>query len=393
MPWKRWSGPWRAIPVLGPTQILAWGALFYPPVLVMPLIAAERDWSLAFCMGGFSLGLLMAGLVAPTVGGLIDRYGGHWVMAAGALVGALGVVALALTVNRVNYLAAWTAIGVAMAASLYDPAFATLGRIFGAEARRPITILTFIGGFASTVSWPATYVLIEYLGWKGAYLVFAALLAFVAAPLLAFALPRERFKARALAPGEVHAPPKTLPARGAVFILVIVAFSAYAFIPSAMSAHLLAIFDRLGIDYKIGVILGALFGPAQVLARLAEFLYAREIHPLVIARFAVALTLAGFALMFALGVSLWVALAFVVMFGVSNGLMTIARGTVPLVLFGAAGYGKTVGKIAGPSLVLQAAAPLVLAFVAERYGDYPALGVVALAALAAFIAFLLVRRP
>src|SRR5712691_10636078 len=189
MRWPPLSGPWRAIPVLGPTQILAWGALFYPPVLVMPLIAAERDWSLAFCMGGFSLGLL-----APTMGGLIDRYGGHWVMAAGALVGALGLLALALTTNRVNFLAAWMAIGVAMAASLYDPAFATLGRIFGAEARRPITILTFMGGFASTVSWPATYVLIEYFGWKGTYFVYAALFA-LAAPLLAFALPRERFKA------------------------------------------------------------------------------------------------------------------------------------------------------------------------------------------------------
>src|ERR1700730_12647632 len=204
MRWPPLSGPWRAIPVLGPTQILAWGALFYPPVLVMPLIAAEGDWSLRFCMGGFTLRLLMGGLAAPTVGGLIDRYGGHWVMAAGALVGALGVLALALTVNRINYLAAWMAIGIAMAASLYDPAFATLGRIFGAEARRPITILTFIGGFASTASWPATYVLIEHLGWKGAYFVYAAILAFVAAPLLAFALPRERFKAQPLAPGGVR---------------------------------------------------------------------------------------------------------------------------------------------------------------------------------------------
>src|SRR6202049_312153 len=393
MRWPPLSGPWRAIPVLGPTQILAWGALFYPPVLVMPLIAAERDWSLAFCMGGFSRGLLMAGLVAPTVGGLIDRYGGHWVMAAGALVGALGVVALALTTNRANYLAAGMAIGIAMPASLYDPAFATLGRIFGAEARRPITILTFIGGFASTVSWPATYVLIGHLSWKGAYFVYAALLALVAAPLLAFALPRERFKARALAPGEVHVPPKTLPARGAVFTLIIVAFTAYAFIPSAMSAHLLAIFDRLGIDYKVGVILGALFGPAQVLSRLAEFLYAREVHPLLIARFAVALTIAGFALIFALGINLWVATAFMVMFGVTNGLMTIARGTVPLVLFGAGGYGKIVGKIAGPALAMQAAAPLVLALVAERLGDYHALGVVALFAIAALTAFFVVRRP
>jgi MFS family permease len=390
----RWlSGPWRAIPVLGPTQILAWGALFYPPVLTMPLVAAEQDWSLAFCMGGFSLGLLVAGVSAPTIGGLIDRYGGHWVMAAGALVGALGCLALALGMSRANFLAGWMGIGVAMAASLYDPAFATLGRIFGAEARRPITVLTFIGGFASTVSWPASYVLIAQFGWRGMYLVYAVLLAFLAAPLLAFALPRERFKARALAPGEVHVPPKTLPARGTVFALVIAAFTAYAFIPSALSAHLLAIFDRLGIDFRTGVILGALFGPAQVLARLGEFLLAREVSPLVIARWALVLMLVGFALMLTLGISLPIATLFILMFGVTNGLMTIARGTVPLWLFGAAGYGRLVGRIAGPSLIMQAAAPLVLALVIERSSDQFALGLVACFGVAALVSFCLIRRP
>src|SRR5690242_12246761 len=143
-------GPWRAVPVLGVTQILAWGALFYPPVLTVPLIAADHGWSLAFTMGGLSIGLLAAGLVAPTVGRMIDRYGGHVVMTVGSLIGAAGLVALVNAGSMPTYLTAWVVIGVAMAASLYDPAFASLGRIFGAGARRPITMLTFIGGLAST---------------------------------------------------------------------------------------------------------------------------------------------------------------------------------------------------------------------------------------------------
>ena len=162
-------GPWRAVLVLGITQIIAWGAIFYPPVLTVPLIATESGWSMTFAMGGFSLALLAAGLVSPRVGRLIDRFGGHYVMTAGSLLAALGLVVLVMAGHAVVYLAAWMLLGVAAAASLYDSAFATLGRIFGAAARRPITVLTLAGGFASTVSWPVTYLLIEAVGWRGTY--------------------------------------------------------------------------------------------------------------------------------------------------------------------------------------------------------------------------------
>src|SRR5205814_4726654 len=137
-------------------------------------------------------GLLVGGLVAPRVGRLIDRYGGHRVMPLGSLLGSAGLVALVLAQHPLAYLVTWMALGVAMAASLYDPAFATLGRIFGSAARRPITVLTFMGGLASTASWPATHVLLGRYDWRGTYLVYAALLALVAAPLHAFALPRIR---------------------------------------------------------------------------------------------------------------------------------------------------------------------------------------------------------
>ena len=386
-------GPWRAVPVLGVTQILAWGALYYPPVLTVPLIAAERDWSLAFTMGGLSIGLLAAGLIAPLAGRMIDRHGGHVVMAVGSLMAAAGLVALVLAPNRVAYLAAWVVIGAAMAGALYDPAFATLGRIFGPAARRPITVLTFMGGFASTASWPATRVLLDACGWRGTYLVYAALLALVAAPLHAFALPRERADAQARPAGAATAAAVHLPARGSAFWLVAAGFAAYAFVPSGLSAHLLAIFGRAGIEPATVVAIGALFGPSQVAARLCEFAFAGNAHPLNLARAAFGLIVCAFVVLALAGIAAPVAAAFAIMFGLSNGLVTIARGTVPLALFGPTGYGRLIGRIAGPGLVVQSAAPLVLAFVAERASDAAALAFVCGFALIALACFLAIRRP
>ena len=392
------AGPWRAVLVLGVTQILAWGAIFYPPVLTVPLIAAERGWSMTFTMGGFSLALLTAGLASPRVGWLIDRHGGHRVMPVGSLLGALGLVGLVYADHPVAYLAVWMLLGVAIAASLYDPAFATLGRIFGAAARRPITALTLAGGFASTVSWPATHVLLEAVGWRGTYLVYAALLAGVAAPLHAFALPRTRADVasrRAPSAGPAQVPTVVLPPTGWPFVLLVAAaFAAYAFVPSGLSAHLLAIFGRAGIDAATVVAIGALFGPAQVAARIGEFVFARRIHPLNVARFAVGMLLLAFALLALLGLlgrrpprssrscSEWPT-------GSSPSRAGRCRSRCsapPATAISWAGSAE-------PFLVMQAIAPLVLAFVAERTSDPAVLAVVAAFALIAFIGLAAIRRP
>jgi hypothetical protein len=386
-------GPWRAVLVLGVTQILTWGILFYPPVLMMPLIAADRGWSLSFAMAGFSLALLVAGSTAPTIGGWIDRYGGHVVMAAGSLLGACGVALLAFAAHPVAYLAVWIILGVAIAANLYDPAFATLGRIFGTAARRPITWLTLAGGFASTVSWPATQLALTFTDWRGTYLLFALVLACVAAPLHAFALPRTCAPPAPASDGAAAALPASLPARGLVFVLVAAAFAAYAFIPSGLAAHLIAMFGRAGIDPATAVVIGALFGPSQVAARVCELSFGGRAHPLNLARFSVALILAGFALLALFGLVLWAAVAFAIMFGAANGLMTIARGAVPLALFGATGYGRVLGRIAKPFQVMQAVAPLALAFVVERSGDPAALAVTAAFGAVALVCLLAIRRP
>jgi MFS family permease len=387
-------GRWRAVSVLGITQIITWGVLFYPPVLTMPLIAADRGWSISFAMGGFSLALFVGGLVAPRVGALIDRYGGHVVMPCGSLIAAVGVVALTYAAHPVAYLAVWMLLGIAMAAQLYDAAFATLGRIFGGAARQPITFLTLAGGFASTVGWPAARILLDSVGWRGTYLVYAAVRVLVAAPLHAFALPRVRAITETR-PGGTASPasPTTVPAKGLTFILVAVAFGAYAFVPSGLSAHLLAIFGRAGIDAATVVTIGALFGPSQVAARLCELFFARNLHPLIMVRSALTVLICAFAMLVAFGVSLTTAAAFAIIFGMANGLFTIARGTLPLALFGPNGYGSVVGRLAGPWLLMQSMAPLALAFVIERTSDSIALVVVAGFALVALACLLLLRRP
>lgn len=386
-------GSWRAVVVLGVTQILAWGALFYPPVLMMPLIAADRGWSLAFAMSGFSLALLVAGFCAPGVGGMIDRHGGHVVMAAGGLLGAIGLVCLTMATHPAAYLAAWVILGVSISATLYDPAFATLGRIFGHAARRPITALTLAGGFASTVSWPATHFFLSWTSWQGTYLIFAGLLAFVVAPLHAFLLPRTRANAGKPFDANVALPSAPLPSRGLAFILVATAFAAYAFVPSGLAAHLLAMFERAGIGASSAVLIGALFGPAQVAARLCEMIFARNVHPLNIARIALAMMLGGFALLAVFGFSVPVAVAFAIMFGAANGLITITRGAVPLALFGASGYGRLLGRIAKPFQIMQALAPVVLAFVVERLSDATGLALAAAFTLVALGCMAAIRRP
>jgi MFS family permease len=385
--------PWRAVPVLGVTQILSWGTIFYTPVLIVPLIAQDRGWTMSFAMGGFSVGLLVAGLSAPYVGRAIDRFGGHVVMAIGSLVCASGLFLIVQAANRVAYIGVWMLLGLGMASNLYDAAFGSLGRIFGVAARRPITALTLAGGFASTVSWPSTHFLLEAVGWRGTYLIYAVLLAGISAPLHALALPRGRFEPEPTSKDNALAPANVLPARGLTFVLVAAAFASYAFVPSGLSANLLAIFTRSGIDSGTVVWIGALFGPAQVGARLVEFAFGRDLHPLWVVRFALGALLCAFVMLLLLGISVPAAAAFALIFGGANGLVTITRGAVPLALFGASGYGRLMGRLAGPWLLVQAAAPSVVAFVVDRASDDAALAVAAGFAAVALACFIVIRRP
>ena len=388
------AGPWRAVLVLGVTQIITWGTLFYPPVLTVPLIAAERGWSLTFAMAGFSLALLVGGIVSPAVGRLIDRYGGHRVMPVGSLLAALGLVGLVHADHPVAYLGGLDAArrrdrGVALRSGLRHarPHLRRRRALadHGAHAGRRLRLDRELAGDLSP----------DPKHWLARHLPGLCRGAGVASRRRCT---RSRCRARApnrrspAAASSVPAAP-LLPPHGWAFVMVATAFAAYAFVPSGLSAHLLAIFGRAGIDAATVVTIGALFGPSQVFARVCELAFARGVHPLLVARLAVGILLAAFALIALLGVSALVAAVFMVMFGIANGLITIARGAVPLVLFGPVGYGALIGRIAGPWLVMQAIAPLVLAFVAERASDPAVLALVAMLALVSFVCLVALRPP
>jgi len=387
-------GAERAVIVLSLTEILSWGILIYPPVLTMPHMAIDRGWSLAFCMAGLSIGLVISGLLSPTACGLIDRHGGNRVMSLGAVAGALGLAGLAFVDRWPAYVACWLLIGIAMSSTLYDPAFTTLTRIFGATARRQITFVTFAGGFASTVGWPATHFLLEHVGWRGTYLVFAGVFAFVIAPLHAFALPRAvSDPPQRTVKHEAMVPTGFLSPHGWSFVLLATAFALHAFLLSGVTSNLLAMLERGGIDATTVVMIGTLFGPSQVVARLGDFAFANRTSPMWVARTAMITMTVAFAALALAGISPVVAAAFSIMFGAANGVMTIARGALPLVMFGPVGYGRVIGRIARPALLLQALAPFAVASAAEILSDRVVLSIAAFGAAVALACFYAIRVP
>jgi hypothetical protein len=357
--------------VLGVTQILAWGSSYYLLAVLAEPIAASTDWPLAWVVSGLSLGLLTAGLVSPRVGDGIERYGGRPVLATSAALLAFGLVGLALAPSLLIYFAAWLVLGIGMGAGLYDAAFATLGRLYGQRAPTAIATLTLFGGLASTVCWPLSAFLVSEYGWRGACLIYAGIHLAVVLPLYMFALPREPgqdVSSSASPDGQVHkdrtkgpVPAGSMP----VFMLLAATITVSSMISSVVSVHLLSILGAQDIALAAAVALGALVGPAQVGARAVEMLIGRYHHPI--------WTMVASTLFVAIGVgALWGGLpiisAALVFYGAGIGIESIARGTLPLALFGADRYAAIMGRIAMPSLVAQAVSPSLSVLLMEGSG-------------------------
>jgi hypothetical protein len=370
---------------LGITQILAWGSSYYLPAVLAPSIAREMGWPLSWVIGGLSLGLLVSGLVSPLVGRGIHRHGGRSILAASSVMLGLGLGCIGLAQNAGTYFGGWLMIGIGMGAGLYDAAFATLGRHYGLRARRLIGILTLFGGLASTVCWPLSAFLLTAVGWRGACFVYAGLQVFVSLPLLLIAMPRaarpiaeEVAEARSRGGGGVVGR-SDLP----LFVMLAVTFTLIEAVTSVVSVHLLTILQTRGIEFASAVALGALIGPAQVAARAVEIAFGRRYHPIWTLVAATVLAAAGLGWLLA-GPSL-PAMA-LVLYGAGIGISSIARGSVPLALFGTANYAVLMGVLAFPSLVMQAIAPWVGAQLLERGGAKATIS--ALAGIAAVNLFL-----
>lgn len=364
---------------LGIFQILAWGSSFYLLTVLAPAIIAQTQWPSAFVVGGLSMALLVAGLVSPRIGHTIQRFGGRPVLAASSVLFATGLITLALAPVLPVYLAGWFVIGLAMASGLYDPAFATLGRHYGEDARRMITAVTLFGGFASTVCWPLTAWLLEQYGWRTTCAVYAGLHAFVGLPSYLLLLPKNppeliaNEKAKAAGKSQLpHA--QQFPA----LVLLGIILTLGAVILSMVSTHLVTLLQTRGIELAAAVALGALIGPSQVSARVIEMTVGRRFHPLWTMLIGVVLVALGILLLWS---GLPLIAAALIAYGAGNGISSIVRGTVPLVLFGPSRYAVLMGKLGLPILIGMAAAPTLGALLIDAGGArlaYGTLGVISL---------------
>jgi predicted MFS family arabinose efflux permease len=373
---SRWLGhpATHAIGALGITQIIAWGTTLYALGVLGKPIAEDTGWSQSLVFAGLTIGLVVSAGVSTVVGRSIDRRGGQKIMALGSLLMAAGLVALARAETPFGYLAAWAFLGISMRMCLYDAAFAALVQVTPSRGRRAISYLTLFGGFASSIFWPIAHLLNQAYGWRATFLIFAGINLALCAPLNWLGLARRENAAEAAPPPATDgattgvAPPLEGAARTLAMLLfgLIVAASAVVF--GAMAVHLVPVLEASGLAAAAAVSIASLKGVAQVAGRIWDLTLARKWHPIDVGRVSVGVMPLSFLVLMFGGASLTAALAFTLLFGISNGLVTIMRGAVPLALFGPRGYGEVLGILATPYLLLAALAPALFAVVVERHG-------------------------
>ena len=318
---------------MGVTQILAWGSSYYLPAVLAEPIVRDTGWPLTWVVGGLSLGLVVAALVSPRVGKMIEQRGGRSVLAFSAAALGVGQLGLGVAPTLILHLAAWLIIGVGMGAGLYDAAFATLGRLYRHDARSSITTLTLFGGLASTVCWPLSAFFVSSLGWRGACMTYAAIQLFFSFPLYLWVIPRSELAEPLISPdGEEMAmrPFGERPSQSAT-ILLAAALTLAAMLSATMSVHLLTLLQASGVALATAVGLGAMVGPCQVAARAIEMAIARYHHPIWTKLASVSFVAIGISALWLRFPLVPAALAF---YGAGIGLESIARGTLPLAMFG-----------------------------------------------------------
>ena len=359
---------WRLVPALGIAQIVSWGTLYYSIAVLGTSMREDLHISQSTLFGAYSFSLLLSGLLAPAAGRAIDRFGGRNVMSAGSALAGISLYAIGHVHGIVSLYVAWALGGIAMALTLYEPAFVTLSQHTGSAYRRALTALTLFGGLASTAFWPLSLAGLSTVGWRDTMTAFALLELLLCLPLHYWCVPRTPFIEAAridAAPAPTaHAPVHHFDsdrARRFAFVALATAFALNGFVVSAIGVHLIAVLQGKAFTLASAVWVASFIGPMQVAGRAAEFTIGRRFASRTIGILAFTTTAVALLLLTALEGAASLALVFALLYGASNGVLTIVRGIVPAELFGRVGFGNTLGLLVAPALVARAIAPLVCA--------------------------------
>lgn len=381
----------RQLPIilaLGTTQTLAWASSYYLPALLADPMAHDLGISTNWIFGAFSASLVISAMLGPRIGRQIDLVGGRQVLSASNLTMAAGLVLLGFSQSVAVMAFAWLVLGIGMAMGLYDAAFAALGRIYGTEARRPITGITLMAGFASTVGWPLTAWGLAHFGWRETCFAWAAANILIGLPLNFFVLPAIKGAKQAAATAKKpHVP------LDRTMILLAFVFAAVWTVTGAMAVHFPRILEAAGATHVEAIAAGALIGPAQVIARILEASVLSRFHPLWSTRLACLTHPIGAAVVAVFGAP--AASAFALLHGSGNGILTIARGTLPLSIFGPKDFGYRLGIIGAPARMAQAVAPLAFGLLIDVMGTKVLMvsSALSLSALAALFLIRAAARP
>jgi MFS family permease len=359
-----------AVNALGITQITAWGTSFYCLGVLAKPIVAETGWAMTTVFLGFSVALLVMGFISTWVGRLIDRIGARAVMSIGTILVSAGLLALSQVHDQASYLAVWAVLGIGMRCCLYDAAFAALVQVTPTRGRKAISYLTLYGAYASTVFWVIGHYLNEAYGWRGTLMIFAAINLAVCLPLNWVGLSRREAAEDAAATTNAATSPDgpELQGRMRVIGLFALIMSINGFVFGVISLQLVPLLEAAGLAGATAVWVASLKGHGQFAGRIVEIFFGRNLKAMTIARIAIGVVPASLLLLFVARGEFWLLVAFTLVLGASQGVITIVRGAVPLALFGAKGYGAVLGLIATPILLVNAFSPAIFALMVDRFG-------------------------
>lgn len=384
---------YRAVGVTGAAQVIASAGAHYLPAVIAIPASQELGLSPAILFGGFSVALSVSAIVGPVVGKMVDRFGGRPVLMMSNLIFALGLTTLGFAQGMWSVLFAYAVLGLGMATGLFEVAFSAIVRLFGKSSRNPITGVTLIAGFASFVAWTVSVYVDSKFGWSGVCWFWACVHIVVGLPLNALLpsplspsteLPLPSQTAKSGTDGATPAAatpasttdsspasalttaPAPTPTKTTAFLLAFV-FAANSFVGMGLMIHMPRMLEGMGVPLALAFTIGSLVGPSQVLGRVLDFFFMRRWHPLVGTRLAALTHPIGGALLLAFGAPF--AMAFVILHGIGNGILIIARGTLPLAIFGTKGYGQRQGWLMMPSKFAQAAAPFLFGLALTDWGS------------------------